>query len=301
MKRKIKNTEAVRNLNLAAENLSNPLVGFTDGGDFAVSKHIGDIVGDDVIRLQMNLIILCSKGTLRVALNGKEIEISANEVLVCPANALFVKYGQSADCELKTMSLSDRLIYTMLGNRLDVWIKNVYIDNVYKLSLTESETRRMALYSQLSHSIIEDADIEYRSDLVRTQLEALMLELCGRLATLSGQQKTKSSYSKVLFYKFLTALSSATVKRKPVMAYASELAITPKYLSFICFKYSGCTALECIDKFVMEDARYYLKTTNMSIKEIATRLGFPNNSFFGRYIVRHVGMSPINYRRSLKS
>ena len=58
--------------------------------------------------------------------------------------------------------------------------------------------------------------------------------------------------------------------------------------------------MEWIDKFVMEDARYYLKTTNMSIKEIASLLGFPNNSFFGRYIVRHVGMSPINYRRSLK-
>ena len=301
MRRKKHNTEAVRELNLTAENITNPLFGFADGGDFAVSNHISDLVGDDVVRLQMNVIIHCSKGRLHVGLNGKDVVVNANEVLICPANVVFNKYSQSADCELETMCLSDRLIYTMLGDRLDVWIKNVYIDNVYKVSLSAAESRRMVLYTQLSRSIIQDADIEYRSDVVRTQLEALMLELCGRLVTLPGHQVTKSSYSKMLFYKFLRSLSSASVKRKSVQAYASELAITPKYLSFICDKYSGCTALEWIDKFVMEDARYYLKTTNMSIKEIATRLGFPNNSFFGRYIVRHVGMSPINYRRSLKS
>ena len=300
MKRKRLVTEAVREFNLTAENISNPLIDFADGGDFAVSNHIADIVGNDVVRLQMNVIILCSKGTLHVGLNGKEETLHANDILICPANTLLNRYDQSEDCELKTMCLSDRLIYNMLGDRLDVWIKSIFIDNISIVTLSETESKRMALYSQLSRSIIADEDIGYRSDLVRTQLEALMLELCGRLSMLPGQQMNKTSYSKMLFYKFLKLLSSAQVKRKPVKDYAGELAVTHKYLSFVCFKYSGFTALEWIDRLVMEDARYYLKSTDMSIKEIASRLGFPNNSFFGRYIVRHVGMSPISYRRSLK-
>ena len=300
MRRKNANTEAVRELNLTAENISNPLIDFADGVDFAVSNHIADIVGNDIVRLQTNVVILCSKGVLHVGINGREVVLQANDILICPTNTLLNRYSQSSDCELKAMCLSDRLVYNILGDRMDVWIKHIFIDNIFKYSLTETECRRLALYSQLTRSIIADEDIMYRSDLLRTQLEALMLELCGRWAMLPDQQINKSSYSKMLFYKFLRSLSSASVKRKPVMAYASELAVTPKYLSFVCHKYSGCTALEWIDKFVMEHARYYLKTTNMSIKEIASLLGFPNNSFFGRYIVRHVGMSPINYRRSLK-
>lgn len=301
MRRKNKESEAVREINLTAESISKSLISFTDGSDFAVSNHIADIVGNDIVRSPMNFIILCAKGSFHAAVNGKDEELTVNEVLICRSNTLLNIYDLSEDCELKSMCLSDRLVYNMLGDRLDVWIKNIYIDSVIKVSLSETESKRMVLYGQLIRSIFADESIAYRAALVRTQLEAMTLELCGRMVTLSKQNVTKTSYSKILFYKFLRSLTSSPVKRKPVMAYAGELAITPKYLSFICYKYSGCTALEWIDKFVMEDARYYLKTTNMPIKEIASRLGFPNNSFFGRYIVRHVGMSPIAYRRTLKN
>lgn len=300
MRRKTNDTKEVRELILTAECDLNPLIDFTDGGDFAVSNHIADIVGTDIVRTQMNVIVLCAKGSLHVGVNGKETVLQSNEILVCPPHTLLSLNNAMEDSEMKVVALSDRLAYNMLGDKLDIWIKSVYINDITKVVLSDVECRRLALYCQLSRSIIDDENIPYRSTLVRTQLEAMMFELIGRLSMQPGNQSVKASYSKVLFYKFLKSLSSASVKRKSVKAYADELAITPKYLSFICDKYSGCTALDWIDKFVMEDARYYLKTSDMSIKEIATLLGFPNNSFFGRYVVRHVGMSPIAYRRSLK-
>ncbi|MBQ7571089.1 MAG: AraC family transcriptional regulator [Bacteroidaceae bacterium] len=299
MRRKTNETKEVRELVLTAECDLNPLIDFTDGGDFAVSNHIADIVGADIVRSQMNVVVLCAKGILHAGVNGQEVVLKANEILVCPSRTLLSMNYASDDAEVKVAALSDRLVYNMLGDKLDVWIKGVYVNNITRIALTDAECHRLALYIQLSRSIIDGADIPFRSELVRTQLEAMMFELIGHLSLQPGVQAVKASYSKVLFYKFLKSLSSATVKRKSVKAYADELAITPKYLSFICDKYSGCTALEWIDKFVMEDARYYLKTSDMSIKEIATLLGFPNNSFFGRYVVRHVGMSPIAYRRSL--
>ena len=36
----------------------------------------------------------------------------------------------------------------------------------------------------------------------------------------------------------------------------------------------------------------------MSIQEISYYLNFPNQSFFGKYFKRHVGMSPQEYRNS---
>ncbi|MBF1571957.1 MAG: AraC family transcriptional regulator, partial [Prevotella sp.] len=40
----------------------------------------------------------------------------------------------------------------------------------------------------------------------------------------------------------------------------------------------------------------YLRTTDLSVKEISHRLGFPNTSFFGKYVKDHLGCSPLEYR-----
>jgi len=37
----------------------------------------------------------------------------------------------------------------------------------------------------------------------------------------------------------------------------------------------------------------YLRTTDLSVKEISHRLGFPNTSFFGKYVKDHLGCSPV--------
>ena len=82
--------------------------------------------------------------------------------------------------------------------------------------------------------------------------------------------------------------------------YADKLCITPKYLSIICKKNSGKTAKEWIQEYVTENVRFYLKSTDKSIKEISDILGFPNPSYLGRYVKERFGMSPKTYRDGLK-
>ena len=79
-------------------------------------------------------------------------------------------------------------------------------------------------------------------------------------------------------------------------AYASELCVSAKYLSTICKRQSGKTAGEWITEHVMEDVRYYLKQTDMSIKQVSATLGFANSSFFGRYVRHHSGLTPMQLR-----
>jgi AraC-like DNA-binding protein len=41
-----------------------------------------------------------------------------------------------------------------------------------------------------------------------------------------------------------------------------------------------------------------LKQTDLSVKQICDRLGFPNPSFFGKYVREHFGMTPLAIRNS---
>ena len=88
------------------------------------------------------------------------------------------------------------------------------------------------------------------------------------------------------------------MKRRPINEYASELAITPKYLTMLCLKYSNKTASQWIIDYTLEDIRFYLRSSNLSIKEISAKLGFANMSHFGSYVRKHLGMSPSEFREN---
>ena len=49
-----------------------------------------------------------------------------------------------------------------------------------------------------------------------------------------------------------------------------------------------------INEYTMEHIKYQLRNSDKSIKEIAEEFNFPNQSFFGKYVKAHLGVSPSN-------
>lgn len=86
--------------------------------------------------------------------------------------------------------------------------------------------------------------------------------------------------------------------QRSVAWYAKRLGITQAHLSSIVKQTTGKTCVEIITYMVIMDAKAQLKSTNLSIHDIAYALNFTNMSFFGKYFKRHVGMSPQEYRNS---
>jgi AraC-like DNA-binding protein len=74
------------------------------------------------------------------------------------------------------------------------------------------------------------------------------------------------------------------------------MGITPKYLSLILKKKSGRNASKLIDEAVVYEAKRLLKYSGLSINEIATKLNFASQSFFGKYFKQRVGVSPSRYK-----
>ncbi len=89
-------------------------------------------------------------------------------------------------------------------------------------------------------------------------------------------------------------------EERTVVYYAQHLHISPYYLSGIIKKETGKTALEWLTLFTINLSKHYLADTEMSIKEIADTLHFPDQSTFGRYFKHHMGCSPGEYRQSTK-
>ena len=94
------------------------------------------------------------------------------------------------------------------------------------------------------------------------------------------------------FKRFINLLESSYPKQRAVSYYADCLYITPKYLSSVCKRIGGQRPSDIIDSYVLKDIDYLMKHTTKSVKEIANELEFPNLSFFGKYVKKHLGVSP---------
>ena len=104
------------------------------------------------------------------------------------------------------------------------------------------------------------------------------------------------SKEEILMQKFSAEVGRHYKKERKVLFYADLLHLSAGYLSTIIKKYSGKSAAEWIDDFVILEAKALLRSTNMTIQQVSYELNFPSQSFFGKYFKRHTGMSPKEYK-----
>ena len=93
------------------------------------------------------------------------------------------------------------------------------------------------------------------------------------------------------FFDFALHLYKTKLCRFP-----DALFYTPKYLSKVIKDACGKNPSTLINEYTMEHIKYQLRNSDKSIKEIAEEFNFPNQSFFGKYVKAHLGVSPQQYR-----
>ena len=124
--------------------------------------------------------------------------------------------------------------------------------------------------------------------------------LMGVSSMYKDQMTDKANLSKAeqISKNFTQLVMQNYTMQRSVAWYAKRLGITQAHLSSIIKQTTGKTCVEIITSMVIMDAKAQLKSTNLSIHDIAYALNFTNMSFFGKYFKRHVGMSPQEYRNS---
>lgn len=95
---------------------------------------------------------------------------------------------------------------------------------------------------------------------------------------------------------FLKQVQLFHKKERRIDFYADKLQLSSKYLSQVIKNYSGKSAADWIDEYVVLEAKALLKSTNMTIQQISDELNFPSQSFFGKFFKRISGVSPKTYR-----
>lgn len=245
-------------------------------------------------------LIFVTKGKLTITIDSETVVARSHDLLVCRPHTIFGKYSVSSNFDCSVVALSKDFIYNIISNVRIKWV-NITSTRTPLLHLDDNMVRLINnYYHLLGSSIVANTD-GYNAMSVRYLTFALLEELKSyalRIGAIPVEQLDENPVrqSDVIFKRFITLASKAMAEEinpsRSIQYYADMLNVSPKYLTHVCKVCSGDTAKNIIGKMLIKRIETLLLYNDMSIKEIAMQLGFPDVSNFGRYVKAKLGESP---------
>lgn len=297
-----KRHEALQNVNLvdfSAMSVNEDLVKYNDD-ELVIVDKLREIPQLGSGKIDFNVVAACITGCMRLEVSGQPTTVNAQQIFVCHPHVVLSNLMISPDFECKVMCLSDRLLRSILQSQMLIW-NNMLYKQRYRIIDIPSD--RFGLYNELRYQWINEEN-PFKREILVSLLRVALLELCHQLMSKDKDQKAGedllqegNSRMETLFHQFLKNIARRRIKKLSVSEYAEELCITPKYLSTVCRTVSEKSPTDWISEYVIEDITHYLKNTELTASQIGIELGFPNASFFGKYVREHLGMSPNEFRK----
>lgn len=170
------------------------------------------------------------------------------------------------------------------------------------LFLSEKEEKSILdIIANMNREI--EANIDgFTQDLLVANLE-LLLKYCDRFY--NRQFLTRKTTNNHLLSKLETILNDYFKNEQllqdgipSVKFIAGKLNLSPNYLSDMLRVQTGQTTQQHIQNKIIEKAKEFLSTTNMSVSEVAYQLGFEHPQSFHRLFKKYSSVSPLEYRAS---
>ncbi len=136
----------------------------------------------------------------------------------------------------------------------------------------------------------------YKAEVLRMLYTIFLLDMQNAqekaIAHLSVSRRTEE-----IFYAFMHLLPQHFACHHDISFYATQLSITPTYLSRIVRQLTGRTVIDYINQMLLMEASFLLRTTSLSVAQVADRLSFADTASFSKFFMRMKGLSPGRYRK----
>ena len=265
--------------------------------DIAIFDNVNELpTFDRPMRVDAAVFAICLKGHIRIGINLEEYIISQSQLIFSLPGQILQDFGSSEDLSGIFVIVSRKFMEEILLHIQDILPAFFYIKQHPVTELNAEELACIREYHAFLWDKVRVKDKPYRKEIALSLLLAMFHEIC----CIFKNHKTtvvKRNRQEELFAAFVQLLTLSFQQERAVKYYADKLCMTPKYLSLSVKKVSDYTAGEWIDQYVILEAKALLSSSALSIQEIADRLNFANQSFFGKYFKQHVGVSPTEYRK----
>lgn len=271
----------------------------TDGDAFRIEKcrrdDLGEMAGG---RIDTGLVLLCFKGRATIERNHISHELPAHGICIVFPGDIFSFVDASDDFEMYRLRFSNDIFDDITYNLPNSFFNHIDSKPVYRLSEEEFYSFASDHFRVIVSKIADRSNI-CRHEIVVNLLCNLFLEIYDKIARFCNIDTVSYNHRQRLFDRFVDLLYMHPDKRD-VRFFADRLCITPKYLSVLCNDATGIPAKEFIDRCLICELKQTLRTTDMTVKQIAERFDFTSTGNMCRFFKARTGATISDYRRSVK-
>ena len=247
-------------------------------------------------RLKAEIFVLCMQGEIEASINLTRYQVKPGSFITILPGTILQIHKVEGDLQIYFMGFSSE--FTNHAN-----IGKSAMDMLYVvkdspiIELKEQPAQLLKDYFSLLVKTYGFCGPKLNKDILNHLLSGVLLGV-GAMYKDKTLNKTNLSKAEQISKNFNHLVMQNYTTQRSVAWYAKKLGITPAHLSTIVKQTTDKTCVEIITSMVIMDAKAQLKSTDLSIHDIAYSLNFTNMSFFGKYFKRHVGMGPLEYRNS---
>ncbi len=162
------------------------------------------------------------------------------------------------------------------------------------VQLESDELERLLLFiKQLKD--LDDSPLPLRHSLTRTIVNSLVLTIQALLDKHWEKQPTGIDHNP-LVQQFKTLIEQHYSKEHSAAFYAASLNVSSDTLNKALKSSLGTTIGKYLQFRILTEAKRLLYYSNSSVKEIAYRLGYEDDAYFGRVFRKGEGQSPLEFR-----
>lgn len=229
-------------------------------------------------------LLVITAGSARAVLDGTEVGLVPPAAVVVPALTVH-GYSFSADVDGIVLTLMERDV-------LELGLPFAEATVLHDASTIREELRRL----------IEEADrpaAEHKSAL-RARLTLLLVALHRARRDPMGERDL-SDRARDHLRAFRTLVDRRFRETRRIADYAAAIGISATHLNRVCREVLETSALDVIERRIALEARRQLRFSDLSIKQIASDLGYDDPAYFSRFATRLLGVSPSRYRAASRT
>ena len=241
-------------------------------------------------------VIFTEGGEVTVSLNGGSYNVTETHFFIVPPSSPIRLLSSSPGVSV--------YIIGFLPALQDVVSKQFSISFFYYVhqhplwQLTPRSRRALLSFYDVYDYTCNEQPGQFSTEIANSMF-CIFMQMCYQsqqarveIANLSDTSMTSRS----LGTRFFKLVHENYKSRHNVSFYADLLCVSSKYLAQVVRSFSGRTPKDIIDRRLAVEALFLLTKTEKNIQEISNELGFPDQSYFGRFFKRVFGLSPLNYR-----
>ncbi|PHR94836.1 MAG: AraC family transcriptional regulator [Leeuwenhoekiella sp.] len=232
------------------------------------------------------ILLYCTEGRGVVEIKNSRYEISPNTYIILPPN---ISHHYSSSIE------EPWTIYWVhfLGKKADILYKKFLTSNKPEIKSIPRSENRLQNFFKIMHFL----EIGFESQ----NVEIAFINLYHLVASLIYQENANpSQFKDDTVSKSIEFLNQNLQKNLKVESLAAQQNLSVSRYSELFKKKTGYSPIQYFNKLKIQKSCQFLYFTDMTMKEICSKIGYDDPYYYSRAFKKLMGMPPSKYRSDFK-